>query len=87
MTDQEQFYFSDKGLAKRWDMSFRTLQRWRWLGVGPPYTKIGGRVRYQLENIKKFEEENRCQCEGADQVACDEKLLTTKNKKYDSKSN
>ncbi len=76
MTNQEQLYFSEKSLAKRWDMSFRTLQRWRWLGVGPPYTKIGGRVRYQLENIKKFEEENSR--DGKSKNTSDEKIITKK---------
>jgi len=51
-------YLSEKHLAKRWGISFRTLQRWRWKGTGPPYVKIGGRIRYRLDNITKFEEEN-----------------------------
>jgi len=58
MGNSEQFYLSDKSLAKRWGISFRTLQRWRWKGTGPPYIKIGGRIRYRLDNITKFEEEN-----------------------------
>jgi predicted site-specific integrase-resolvase len=56
MSNSEQFYLSDKSLARRWGISFRTLQRWRWKGKGPPYIKIGGRIRYHLDNIKKFEE-------------------------------
>jgi predicted site-specific integrase-resolvase len=57
MTNQEQ-YLSEKCLAKKWGISHRTLQRWRWLNVGPAYIRIGGRVRYTQENIKSFEEEN-----------------------------
>ena len=31
-------------LARRWRLSPRTLERWRWHGIGPCYLKIGGRV-------------------------------------------
>ncbi|NBV06859.1 MAG: DNA-binding protein [Proteobacteria bacterium] len=74
MSNPEQFYFSEKSLACRWGMSFRTLQRWRWKGTGPPYIKIGGRVRYHLDNIKKFEEENRHQRRSANQYSCNKDL-------------
>ena len=42
-------------LARRWRMSERTLERWRWLGEGPAHLKIGGRVLYRLEDIEAFE--------------------------------
>lgn len=42
-------------LARRWKLSPRTLERWRWLGQGPRHLKIGGRVVYKLEDIEKFE--------------------------------
>jgi predicted site-specific integrase-resolvase len=45
-------------LAKRWSMSYRTLERWRWLGVGPKYLKIGGKVVYRLEDIEAYEAES-----------------------------
>jgi hypothetical protein len=44
-------------LAQRWRISPRTLERWRWLGQGPRYLKIGGRVVYRLEDIEAFEAE------------------------------
>ncbi|MGN7613071.1 helix-turn-helix domain-containing protein [Magnetococcales bacterium HHB-1] len=46
-------------LAKRWSISQRTLENWRWKKRGPPYLKLGGRVVYPLEDIKKFESANR----------------------------
>jgi predicted site-specific integrase-resolvase len=46
-------------LAQRWRISPRTLERWRWLGQGPQYLKIGGRVVYRLEDIETFEAEKR----------------------------
>jgi hypothetical protein len=38
-------------------MSERTLERWRWLGQGPQFLKLGGRVAYRLEDIEAFEAE------------------------------
>lgn len=42
-------------LAKRWRISPRTLERWRWLNVGPRYLKIIGRVVYRIEDIEAYE--------------------------------
>jgi hypothetical protein len=42
-------------LARRWKLSERTLERWRWLEQGPSYLKIGGRVVYRLEDVEAFE--------------------------------
>lgn len=46
-------------LAHRWDMSPRTLEKWRTLGIGPAYIKIGGSVRYLLEDVLAYEDEHR----------------------------
>ena len=43
-------------LAERWRMSPRTLERWRWLGQGPIFLKLGGRVVYRLEDIESYED-------------------------------
>ncbi len=42
-------------LARRWRISERTLERWRWLKQGPAYLKIGGRVAYRIEDVEAFE--------------------------------
>ncbi len=44
-------------LSRRWSLSPRTLERWRWLGEGPNFLKIGGRVVYRLEDIEAYEAE------------------------------
>jgi len=44
-------------LSRRWSLSPRTLERWRWLREGPVYLKIGGRVLYRLEDIEAYEAE------------------------------
>ena len=48
-------------LAKRWRISPRTLERWRWLRRGPQYLKIGGRVVYALEDVENFEVAKRAE--------------------------
>ena len=42
-------------LSRRWTVSPRTLERWRWLNEGPAYLKIGGRVVYRLDDVEAFE--------------------------------
>jgi hypothetical protein len=46
------------GLARRWLISPRTLEQWRWQGRGPRFLKIGGRVVYRLSDIEAFESAN-----------------------------
>ena len=42
-------------LSRRWRVSHRTLERWRFEGVGPRYLKVGCRVVYRLEDIEAYE--------------------------------
>ena len=42
-------------LARRWRVSPRTLERWRWLGQGPAYLKLGAAVAYRLEDVESYE--------------------------------
>ena len=44
-------------LSRRWRLSPRTLERWRYQGTGPQYLKVGGRVVYRLADIEAFEAE------------------------------
>jgi hypothetical protein len=48
-------HLDQTALARRWNISPRTLERWRWLGIGPRYLKIGGHVVYRSEDILAFE--------------------------------
>jgi hypothetical protein len=50
-------------LARRWSISPRTLERWRWLKEGPRYLKIGGRVVYRIEDIEAFEKQHAREAE------------------------
>jgi hypothetical protein len=42
-------------VARRWCLSPKTLERWRWLRIGPRFMKIGGRVVYRIEDIESYE--------------------------------
>jgi hypothetical protein len=42
-------------LAQYWNTSVRTLQRWRRLGAGPTYLRVGRSVLYRIEDIRAFE--------------------------------
>ncbi len=42
-------------LARRWRVSPRTLERWRWLRQGPAYLKLGAVIAYRLEDVEAFE--------------------------------
>jgi hypothetical protein len=45
-------------LSRRWRMSPRTLERWRWLKTGPAWLRAGGRVLYRMEDIEEYERSN-----------------------------
>ncbi len=45
-------------LADRWHISPRTLEQWRWRGVGPRYLKIGARVIYPFDHVEDYETKN-----------------------------
>lgn len=47
---------SQKELARRWGLSHRTLERWRYTGQGPDFLKLGGRVLYRRTDIEAFEQ-------------------------------
>ena len=48
-------HLNQNELSRRWTISPRTLERWRWRNEGPAYLKIGGRVAYRLEDIEAYE--------------------------------
>ncbi len=52
----QQRHLNQIELSRRWNISHRTLERWRWTGEGPPYLKLGGRVLYRLSDIEAFEQ-------------------------------
>ena len=52
-------HVSQEDVALRWNISPRTLERWRRESRGPAYLKMGGRVVYRMADIEAFEAERR----------------------------
>lgn len=48
-------HFTQTDLARRWRISPRTLERWRWERKGPPWLRVGGRVLYRIEDVLAYE--------------------------------
>lgn len=53
----EPTFINQKELSRRWNMSPRTLERWRCYGEGPKWYKIGGSCLYKLSDIEAYEEQ------------------------------
>jgi len=52
-------FLTERQLARRWNMSMRTLQKKRCQGGGCVYHKLDGRVRYRLRDIIAYERSAR----------------------------
>ena len=52
-------FLTETMLAARWHCSRSRLQHWRSDAKGPRFVKIGGRVRYALEDVRTFEDAQR----------------------------
>ena len=59
-------HLNQKELARRWNISHRTLERWRWAAEGPQFMKLGGRVVYRMEDIVAFEQDQLRQSTGTE---------------------
>ena len=49
-----QRYLSERDLAEYSGLAVRTLQKWRLFNEGPPYRKLGGAVRYALDQFEAW---------------------------------
>ena len=45
-------------LARRWGVTPKTLQNWRYKGKGPAYLKICGHIVYRQDDVEQFETNN-----------------------------
>jgi excisionase family DNA binding protein len=46
---------SEREVAKRLGIAVATVRRWRWSGRPPlPFVRIGGSIRYELDDIEEF---------------------------------
>lgn len=55
----KRLYLTPAEVSERYGhtVSERTLANWRSRGDGPPYTKIGGKVLYPVEQLAAWEEQ------------------------------
>lgn len=49
---------TEQELAEYWGIKKQTLQKWRSLGLGPVYIKIGARVLYPSNAIIEYERDH-----------------------------
>lgn len=54
-TEHPRPHLTQNELAERWQISARTLEKWRQQRGGPRYLRVGGRVRYPVKEIEAFE--------------------------------
>lgn len=54
----ESIYITERQLAERWNISYFTVQRWRFDGRGLPHIRIGKSIRYPLSVVENFEAKN-----------------------------
>jgi hypothetical protein len=48
-------------LAARWNISTKTLANNRTRGIGLPFVKVGGSIRYPLDAVEEYEAANTVQ--------------------------
>jgi predicted DNA-binding transcriptional regulator AlpA len=46
---------SEEELSNRWSIARKTLANWRTQKVGPAFIKLGGAVRYHLDEVERWE--------------------------------
>ena len=56
-------HLTETALADRLAVSKRTLQKWRANGEGPPFMRLGGAIRYNVEDVERWENECRRKAE------------------------
>lgn len=57
MNTPRKLFLSPSELVERYNgkVTVRTLANWRSAGISPPFTKVGGRILYRLEDIEAWE--------------------------------
>jgi hypothetical protein len=45
---------STKELSEIWGVPESTLRYWRSAETGPPYVKLGGRIKYHLADVERY---------------------------------
>ena len=46
-------------LANLWSLPESTLRYWRSAGTGPPFVKLGGRIKYDMDDVDRYVRANK----------------------------
>ena len=49
---------TEEQVADQLSITTNTLRKWRWLGKGPAFIKIGAAVRYEADTLATFIKSN-----------------------------
>ena len=55
----KRFFWSPRDLSRHWEISVRTLERWRAESKGPAWLRLNGKVLYRIDDVMAFEEAHR----------------------------
>ncbi|SPD73759.1 conserved hypothetical protein [uncultured Desulfobacterium sp.] len=58
----------DEEAARILNLGKQTLRNWRVARKGPPYIKMGGSIRYRLDDLLQYQNEKRINPERAETV-------------------
>ena len=50
---------STRELAEIWGIPESTLRYWRSAEIGTPYVKLGGRIKYDLQDVERYVRVNK----------------------------
>jgi hypothetical protein len=54
----EKFFLTPEELSERWIVTVEGLTKWRNTGKGPKWVKLNSIIRYRLEDVLAYEQEN-----------------------------
>ena len=60
----DEYYRGDDGLAAVLGRSQRTIQRWRALGEGPAYSRMGREIIYHRDDVRAWLKSRRIETHG-----------------------
>lgn len=66
MSRDEKKFLSQAEVQKAIFVSLRTLERWRWNGIGPKFCKHAKQIKYRRSDVDEFIEKHKLEKFGED---------------------